>query len=344
MYILRELITVVESKENLMNPKTRNHRMVKKFLIGIFGAVLMWNVGTKLGQIVREAGNVQESSRVIPSAMKAMEREFVNVKLPMEVNEEVEYWMNHFLTLNREEFLEQLSRSGLYSEMIRTKLTEYEMPEELLYLAQIESGYVTKARSVSSASGVWQFMGPTARQYGLRMDSYVDERRDPVRATDAAIYYLKELHERYGSWYLAAAAYNAGPSRVSSLLRQHTDGRVGDEGLYWEIIDHLPKETAQYVPKLLAVTYLAKYGNGFEVSEKEPYVYDVVWVPGGTLLSDLAQKLGILSSEVEDLNPHLIRRMTPPGEVYPLRVSLGTSAEVVSVVGLPGRRVRLADD
>ena len=327
-----------------MSPKTFNNRIVKNFLIGVFGAVLMWNVGIRAGQIVGGIGNSEKKNQVVPSVMKAMESDFVTVKLPMEVNKKVEYWMNHFSTLNKEAFLEQLSRAGLYSEMIRTKLIEYEMPEELLYLAQIESGYVTKAQSVSSASGVWQFMGPTARQYGLRMDAYVDERRDPVRATDAAIYYLKELYERYGSWYLAAAAYNAGPSRVSRLLRQHTDGRVGDEDLYWEIIDHLPKETAQYVPKLLAVTYLAKYGKGFEVSELEPYAYDIVWMPGGTLLSGLAQRLGVFNAEGEDLNPHLIRGMTPPGEIYPLRVPLGTSAEVVSVVGFPSRQVRLADD
>jgi membrane-bound lytic murein transglycosylase D len=252
--------------------------------------------------------------------------------------------MNHFSTLNREAFLEQLARAGLYREMIRTKLIEQGMPKELLYLAHIESGYVANARSGSSAYGVWQFMGPTARQYGLRMDFFVDERRDPVQATDAALSYLKELHERYGSWYLAAAAYNAGPTRVSQLLRKYTDGRMGDENLYWEIIDHLPKETAQYVPKLLAVTYLAEYGQVFDGSGMKPYVYDVVWVPGGTSLPVLTERLGMRESELKGLNPHLIRGMTPPGEIYPLRVPVGSSTTFASEVGLSNRRVRLADD
>ena len=246
-----------------MNPEKFHNRKSKAILKAIAGAILLWYFGMGLNQIVISYYEGIRGSQAVPKAMAAMEREFVEVELPLEVNKEVEYWMNHFSTLNREEFLEQLSRAGLYREMIRTKLIEQGMPKELLYLAQIESGYVANARSGSSAYGVWQFMGPTARQYGLRMDFYVDERRDPVQATDAALSYLKELHERYGSWYLAAAAYNAGPTRVSQLLRKYTDGRMGDENLYWEIIDHLPKETAQYVPKLLAVTYLAEYGQVF---------------------------------------------------------------------------------
>ena len=137
---------------------------------------------------------------------------------------------------------------------------------------------------------MWQFMDPTARAYGLRIDAYVDERRDPVKATDAALDYLSDLYRQYGSWYLAAAAYNAGPARVSLAVARHSDGRArdaslsGDESLYWEIVDHLPKETAQYVPKLLAATYLARYAARFEleVTLADPYVYDLLWAPGAT--------------------------------------------------------------
>ena len=125
-------------------------------------------------------------------------------------------------------------------------------------------------------------MDPTARAYGLRIDAYVDERRDPVKATDAALDYLSDLYQQYGSWYLAAAAYNAGPTRVSLAVARHSDGRAGDESLYWEIVDHLPKETAQYVPKLLAATYLARYAARFDldVTLADPYVYDLLWAPG----------------------------------------------------------------
>jgi len=327
-----------------MKPTKVRNGIAKQLLIVAVCAVLIWNIGMKISQTVLSQNQSLAVEQAIPKAMAAMEIELTDVKLPLEVNTKVEYWMNHFSTLKKEEFLEQLSRAGLYSDMIRTKLIEQRMPEELLYLAQIESGYLTTARSGSSAYGVWQFTGPTARQYGLRMDAYVDERRDPVRATDAAINYLKELHERYGSWYLAAAAYNAGPTRVSMLLRKHADGRVGEEGLYWEIIDHLPKETAQYVPKLLAVTYLAKYSQIFDVLGMQPYVYDLIWVPGGTSLPGLAERLGMFDSELKGLNPHLIRGTTPPGEIYPLRVPVGSLTDVSTVVGFPNRRMRLADD
>ena len=100
-------------------------------------------------------------------------------------------------------------------------------------------------------------MSPTAKQYGLRVDEYVDERRDPVRATDAALDYLQWLHGRFGSWYLAAAAFNAGPGRVERVLSRHADGRVGDEDVYWQVLEYLPRETREYIPKLIAVTILA---------------------------------------------------------------------------------------
>jgi len=131
---------------------------------------------------------------------------------------------------------------------------------------------------------VWQFMRPTAKQFGLRVDAWVDERRDPVKATDAALDYLAYLHARYGSWYLAAAAYNAGPSRVDRVLKRHGGARPGDENVYWKIVDHLPRETREYVPKILAATTLARQAEryGFHVKPVAAYEYDRVWVPQGT--------------------------------------------------------------
>ncbi len=286
------------------------------------------------------------SDDVIPVVLADMERELASAQLPLQVNERVEFWTRRFVTEERSAFEELLSREGLYSDMITAKLRERGMPEELIYVAMIESGFVPSARSYVSALGVWQFMSPTARAYGLRIDSYVDERRDPVRATDAALDYLNELHQRYGSWYLAAAAYNAGPTRVSRALNRHAGGRVGDESLYWEIVDHLPPETAQYVPKLLAATYLARYASkyGFEVTRAEPYVYDIVWTPGGTGLGDVAESVSVSTERMYELNPQLIRGVTPPGAAYPLRVPVGAVHQVVATLGMIDRRVRRADD
>ena len=283
---------------------------------------------------------------VVPSALAGMGRELADAQLPMEVNARVKKWMDRFATWDKPHFEETLSRAGLYSDMIQAKLRARGMPQELVYLAMIESGFLTHARSLVSATGMWQFMDPTARAYGLRIDAYVDERRDPVRATDAALDYLSDLYQRYGSWYLAAAAYNAGPARVSRALSRHSDGRVGDEGLYWEIVDHLPAETTQYVPKFLAAMYLARYAAlfDFNVTPADPYVYDLIWAPGATSLADVAETMGLPVGRMRELNPQLIRGMTPPGGVYPLRVPVGQAYQAVAALAAPVRRSRLADD
>jgi membrane-bound lytic murein transglycosylase D len=282
----------------------------------------------------------------VSSVLADLERELADAQFPIELNERVEHWKVRFSTTAKPEFEETLSRAGLYSDMIRGKLRAREMPEELLYLAMIESGFLTHARSRVEATGMWQFMDPTARAYGLRIDAYVDERRDPVRATDAALDYLNDLFQRYGSWVLAAAAYNAGPTRVSLVVARHSDGRVGDESLYWEIIDHLPEETAQYVPKLLAAINIALNAPGFDldVTLADPYVYDLVWAPGGTSLAEIEKRMGLAEHRMRELNPQLIRGVTPPGSVYPLRVPVGRSYQAMAALAGPGRRSRLADD
>ncbi len=269
----------------------------------------------------------------------------VGTELPLHVNARVEKWLRRFATTQRAEFQALLEREGIYAGMIRSKLRERGMPEELLYMAMMESGLSPWARSSASAVGLWQFMSPTALQYGLRVDAWVDERRDPVRATDAALDYLQALYRQYGSWYLAAAAYNAGPSRVSRALNRHAHGRTGDEDLYWEVIDYLPRETREYVPRLVAATLLATdpEARGFRVRLAEPYRYDVVWVPGATPLWRIARALDVKPSLIRGLNPHLIRGVTPPGEIYGVRVPVGRSPRVVAALGRHAARWRSVD-
>lgn len=309
------------------------HRFLRGLALVLFVVLLLLGltVGAKSEKTVSTLADAQASY--------ALALAEVPVALPLEVNERVEYWMHRFSTDERATFEALLAREGLYAEMIRAKLHERGMPEELVYLAMIESGFTADARSHVSATGMWQFMSATARAYGLRVDAYVDERRDPIRATDAALAYLAQLHQRYGSWYLAAAAYNAGPTRVSRALRRHASARQGDEALYWEIVDHLPRETANYVPRLLAATTLARSSEswGFKFEQVSPYTFDVVWVPGGTSLATVAAGLAIDPQDVRALNPHLIRGVTPPGSVFPLRVPVGQATAVVAVLGMARR-------
>jgi membrane-bound lytic murein transglycosylase D len=264
-------------------------------------------------------------------------------ELPMETNARVDKWIRRFQTDQKATFEAFLARENLYADLIRGELRERGMPEDLLYVAMIESGFHPRATSHAAAVGIWQFMGPTAKEYGLRVDRWVDERRDPVKATGAALDYLEWLHGRYDSWYLAAAAYNAGPGRVDRILRRHAEGRIGDEAIYWEIIDHLPRETREYVPKILAATTLARRAEryGFDVEPARAYEFDRVWAPGGTRLSTVAASLEIPLSLMQDLNPHLVRGQTPPGTSYPLRVPVGSSREVIASLG---SSIRRADD
>jgi membrane-bound lytic murein transglycosylase D len=263
----------------------------------------------------------------------------LETRLPVQVNGEVERWIHRFLNQNREAFEGYLVREGLYGGLIQDRLRDRGMPEELLYLAMIESGFMASATSPVSASGVWQFMGATARAYGLRMDYWVDERRDPVRATDAALDYLDELYEMFDSWYLAAAAYNAGPGAVQRALRRGGSGLDRDVDLYWQVSQHLPRETREYVPKILAATLLAQQADhfGIDVEKSLPYLFDQVLVPGGTSLSRVAQALGVQSSLIRELNPHLIRGVTPPGGSTLVRVPEGDSHRLVaSLLGAAG--------
>ena len=184
--------------------------------------------------------------------------------LSEEANRRIDYWIRRFQTDQRPTMDVILTQEGAFGELIRGKLRQRNMPTWLIHLAMIESGLRPRAVSRVEAVGVWQFMGPTAQAYGLRVDEWVDERRDPVKATDAALDYLEWLHGQYDSWHLAAAAYNAGPTRVNRILRQRNLTGVEGDDLYWEIRDALPKETREYVPRMLAVKALVDFMKTFE--------------------------------------------------------------------------------
>lgn len=288
---------------------------------------------------------VREAGVTTPSPVPHVAEIAPSLGLPVEMNAEVERWMERYLTDQRPVFTRYLEREGLYSGMIREGLRRRGMPEELMYLAAIESGYSPRATSRVSAIGMWQFMGPTAQAFGLRIDSYVDERRDPVRATEAALDYLQSLHDRFGSWYMAAAAYNAGPSRVARIVRDHAGDVTGEEALYWEILDHLPRETRAYVPKMLAAILLGQAAEdyGFEVEPAQPMVFDRVWVPGGTTLKRVAEAVNLPLARIRELNPHLLRGVTPPGEPFGIRVPPGLSPMVVAALGSRWRRFNVDD-
>lgn len=261
--------------------------------------------------------------------------------LPLAKNEEVERWVRRFLR-DPDSFQQLLDRKARYAPMVREKLEQRDMPEELVYLALIESGYSNRATSEVEAAGVWQMMPLTAVGLGLRVDGWVDERRDPVRATVAALDYLEELHARFGSWYLAAAAYNCGPGRVDLALKGRKDSRGtrAAESVIWEILPQLPPETRQFIPKLVAATTLARDPErfGLRPPEGDQMMFDQVFVPGGTSLQAVARAVEVPTGRLMELNPQLLKGVTPPGVSYPVRVPPGESPRVVASLAPVRRR------
>ena len=258
--------------------------------------------------------------------------------IQVDVNPRVEKWVNLYQGIQSEKFSDLLVRKERFDAIIQTHLRMRGMPKELVFIPMIESEYLPQAVSPASAVGLWQFMSPTAEYLGLRLDSYVDERRDPIRATEAALDYLSYLHNRFGgSWYLAAAAFNAGPGRLERVLIRHAADRDWNDELFWEIIEHLPRETREYVPKMIAVARLARDAGQREAfpGYVTPYQYDNIFVPGSTALHSVADALGVNLELILALNPHLTQRVTPPNEMHAVRVPVGSGA--VAVAGLSGK-------
>lgn len=249
---------------------------------------------------------------------------------PVVENDRVRYFVDLYSGPGRHTFARWLERSGRYIPMMRPIFAEYGLPEDLVYLAMVESGFNSRAYSWAHAVGPWQFIESTGRMYGLQNDWWFDERRDPDKATHAAARFLRDLHKQFeGDWYLAVAAYNAGPGRIQGAIRT-----LGSRD-FWQISrgQHLQLETRQYVPKLLAtliiVKDLDKYGFS-NLEYYEPLAYEVVKVPSATDLELVAELCGVSYEEIKALNPELKRWSTPPGRKnHELRIPLGSKERFV---------------
>ncbi len=253
----------------------------------------------------------------------------------------VRYYISFFSARSRDRFQVWLDRMQRYEGYARARLTERDLPGDLVYLALIESGFSSVAVSRSSAVGIWQFMVPTARAYGLRIDGWVDERRDPIRATDAAARHLHDLTTRFGSHYLAAAAYNGGGGRVGRGLTRMGSGDGGEpldlrsDDAFFELAStgHIFQETKDYVPKLIAAALIAKEPTryGFRTATpSSPFPRDSVIVDGGTGLDLMARLADTTLDALRELNPHLLRLVTPPGRSYSVRLPGGCAESVAA--------------
>jgi membrane-bound lytic murein transglycosylase D len=246
--------------------------------------------------------------------------------IPIVINDQVEYFIDYFQTKLRNRFSLWMSRSSRYIPMMQKILEEHGLPNDLVYLAMIESGFSTKAYSRAHAAGPWQFIRETGERYGLKINSWVDERKDPIKSTRAAAKHLSDLFNRFGSWYLAAAGYNAGEGKITRALALYNAQN------FWEIsADHrsyIKEETKQYVPKMIAAALIAKEPEkyGFvDIPYQAPLSFEEASVPGNVELKDVAAACGVEVETIVDLNPELKRWVTPPGvSSYALRLPEGT--------------------
>ena len=257
---------------------------------------------------ISEESNEDFSLEILP---KDRNREGQEFDIPIVINEKVEQFIQYFQMTAKSNFSNWLARSEKYIPFMRNLLRESGLPEDLVYLALIESGFNPYAYSRSKASGPWQFIYLTGKRYGLRSNWWIDERRDPEKSTIAAAKYLKDLYDMFECWYLAAAGYNAGERKIATAMKRY---RTED---FWELTKYgyLKRETKDYVPQMIAAALIAKDPEkyGFVgIEYQEPLCYEKVKVPEVTDLRLIAKACEVPLEEIKDLNPELSRGCTPP--------------------------------
>ena len=291
--------------------------------------------GATAGNAGRRTGSLEASMRdliVIEEQLasdddfelKLPEESLPDSDIPLTLNGQVEYFIRYFQTSGRKSFSKWLSRSERYIPMMKEVLKKHGLPEDLVYLAMIESGFTPHAVSVASAVGPWQFISGTGKRYDLRIDQWIDERRDPLKSTVAAALYLKELYAMFNNdWYLAAAGYNAGENKILRAIDRYNTRD------FWEISKgaYLKRETKEYVPKLLAAAIIAKeparYGFA-DVAYLPPIEFDTVVIPSRTDLDVAARLINVDYQLLKELNPELRRWCTPPDySDYELKIPVG---------------------
>ena len=254
----------------------------------------------------------------------------------------VGYYVTRFTGPSRAYIQDRLSEGTRYEAMIRSAMRAGGIPEDMYYLALVESGFQPNAYSRAAAVGMWQFMSSTARGMGLRVDWWVDERRDPVKSTKAAVQFLGGLRDQFGSIYLAAAAYNGGPGRIARGLNKYSEAldTLSGDDLFFALAErnYLRNETREYVPQIIAAALIAKEPAkyGMPIATRPTYVYDTVRVGPLTTLAAVANAAGVTVRELKELNPQILRGMAPPRDSATLRIPVGTATRFDSAfAGIP---------
>lgn len=304
--------TIRDIRESYDIPSIKDDLFIERLPYGLFFHEPDLETWQAYYHFLRLRERVEDFPQVVPDS---------EYDIPVVFNDRVHRFLDYFQGSGRDSFSVWLLRSGKYIPMMKGILEAWGMPTDLVYMAMIESGFSLKARSYKGAVGPWQFIQPTARRYGLRVDSWVDERMNPEKSTVAAAMYLRDLYGMFESWELAAAGYNCGEERVQAAIEKF---KVSD---FWEISEYtLPRETKDYVPKFMAALIISKdpekYGfPGIEYQEAE--IVEKAHVPSQRSLKEVAGVIGVSGESLIELNPDLITGSTPPGDPYEIEVPFG---------------------
>lgn len=251
--------------------------------------------------------------------------------IPLVENQYVKSEIINFQTKERKYFQEAYKRSGLYYQMIKEKMKQNGLPEELAWIPIIESGFKVRAYSRARALGLWQFISSTGYRFGLKKDRWTDERMDPEKSTEAAIKYLKELHSYFGDWTTALAAYNSGEFRVQRLIRAQ---RINYLDNFWDLFLMLPRETARFVPRFIATLLIIQNPQKYEMdlpTPDSPIKFETLQVNHPVKLSTLSQRMGLEAEALASLNPELRYKATPERE-YSLKIPPGYRDKTSDVI------------
>src|SRR5580700_5040142 len=293
-----------------------------------------------------EPAPIDETNGITPAAdpnVKAKaqaEIKSTHSDLPLMMTDQVAGYISYFSNRGRGTFERAFARSGRYHDMMVSILKQEGVPQDLIYLAQAESGFQPTAVSRAGARGIWQFMGSRGRGYGLQHSLWVDDRQEPEKSTRAAARHLKDLYAEFGDWYLAMAAYNSGPGTVQAAVR-----RTGYAD-FWELYRRnvLPKETRNYVPIILAMTIVSKNLSqyGFDdVSRDEPVAYDSVTINYPVDLRLVAECVDATPAQLQELNPSLLRLSTPRAGPFELHLPHGTKDQYETAIATVPSDMRL---
>jgi len=296
-------------------------RLALKALWGIIALIILLNINVARAS---ESASIDGYFNSLEDSLfgPAKDTAYLKETHPYVVDR-VSHYVDYFTTSGRDVFQQWLNQAGPYVPLIKEIFKEEGIPEDLALLPLIESGFNVHARSPKRATGMWQFMASTGALYGLTINQWVDERKDPIKSTRAAARHLKDLYNTFGTWPLALASYNAGSGKVKRALI-----KTGSS-TFWELGQSrtLKAETRNYIPKLMAALIIAKNPEdfGFTFSEKPDIKYDLIEVPGGIGLHDIGQDAGVSLASLKKINPELKGLITPfNDEYYRLRLPEGT--------------------